>query len=100
MAISSRYWAITRIPVRGCLPSSRRIVCSVSQGLGEQDVKIGAVAFFTTCSMAPAPLARALDERGFESLWVPEHTHTPSSRRSDYPASGGLVQAYYELMDP
>jgi probable F420-dependent oxidoreductase len=56
--------------------------------------------FFTTDSMQPAPLARAMEERGFESLWVPEHTHIPSSRKSDYPASGGLVRAYYELMDP
>ncbi len=63
-------------------------------------MKIGAVMFFTTESMQPAPLARAMEERGFESLWVPEHTHIPSSRKSDYPASGGLVRAYYELMDP
>src|SRR3982074_3514575 len=63
-------------------------------------MKIGAVMFFTTDSMQPAPLGRALEERGFESLWVPEHTHIPSSRRSAYPASGGLVRAYYEIMDP
>ncbi len=63
-------------------------------------MKIGAVMFFTTASMQPAPLARAMEERGFESLWVPEHTHIPSSLRSAYPASGGLVRAYYELMDP
>ena len=63
-------------------------------------MKIGAVMFFTTDSMQPAPLARAMEERGFESLWVPEHTHIPSSRKSSYPASGGLVRAYYELMDP
>ncbi len=63
-------------------------------------MKIGAVMFFTTGSMQPALLARAMEERGFESLWVPEHTHIPSSRKSNYPASGGLVQAYYELMDP
>jgi alkanesulfonate monooxygenase SsuD/methylene tetrahydromethanopterin reductase-like flavin-dependent oxidoreductase (luciferase family) len=50
--------------------------------------------------MQPAPLGRALEERGFESLWVPEHTHIPSSLRSAYPASGGLVRAYYEIMDP
>ena len=43
---------------------------------------------------------RALEERGFESLWVPEHTHIPSSLGSAYPASGGLQQAYYEIMDP
>jgi probable F420-dependent oxidoreductase len=63
-------------------------------------MKIGAVMFFTTDSMQPAPLARAMEERGFESLWVPEHTHIPSSLKSAYPASGGLVRAYYELMDP
>ena len=63
-------------------------------------MKIGAVMFFTAQSMQPAPLGLALEERGFESLWVPEHTHIPSSRRSAYPASGGLVRAYYELMDP
>ena len=56
-------------------------------------MKIGAVMFFTTDSMQPAPLARAMEERGFESLWVPEHTHIPSSLRSAYPASGGLVRA-------
>jgi probable F420-dependent oxidoreductase len=63
-------------------------------------MKIGAVMFFTTDSMQPAPLARALEDRGFESLWVPEHTHIPSSLKSAYPASGGLVRAYYELLDP
>ncbi|MBV8191543.1 MAG: LLM class F420-dependent oxidoreductase [Alphaproteobacteria bacterium] len=63
-------------------------------------MKIGAVMFFTAQSMRPAPLAEALEARGFESLWVPEHTHIPSSRNSAYPAAGGLVQAYYELMDP
>jgi probable F420-dependent oxidoreductase len=63
-------------------------------------MKIGGVMFFTTASMQPAPLAQAMEERGFESLWVPEHTHIPSSLKSAYPASGGLVRAYYELMDP
>ena len=63
-------------------------------------MKIGAVMFFTTESMQPAPLARALEERGFESLWVPEHTHIPSSRKTAYPAGGGLIRAYYDIMDP
>lgn len=63
-------------------------------------MKIGAVMFFTADSMHPAALGRALEERGFESLWVPEHTHIPSAGNSRYPASGGLVRAYYEIMDP
>lgn len=63
-------------------------------------MKIGAVMFFTTDSMHPAALGRALEERDFESLWVPEHTHIPSSRKSPYPAGGGLIRPYYEIMDP
>src|SRR4051794_27215860 len=67
---------------------------------GRRAMKIGAVMFFTADSMHPAALGRALEERGFESLWVPEHTHIPSALGSAYPATGGLQQAYYEIMDP
>ena len=63
-------------------------------------MKIGAVMFFTTDSMRPAPLAKELEARGFESLWVPEHTHIPSSRKTQYPAGGGLIRPYYDIMDP
>ena len=52
-------------------------------------MKIGAVMFFTTDSMRPAPLAKELEERGFESLWVPEHTHIPPrARRTTRRAAG------------
>ena len=63
-------------------------------------MKIGAVMFFTTDSMRPAPLAQELEKRGFESLWVPEHTHIPSSRKTPYPAGGPLIRPYYNIMDP
>jgi probable F420-dependent oxidoreductase len=63
-------------------------------------MKIGAVMFFTADSMHPAALGRALEERGFESLWVPEHTHIPSTRKTAYPAGGGLIRPYYDIMDP
>ncbi len=63
-------------------------------------LKIGAVMFFTTYSMPPAELGQALEERGFESLWVPEHTHIPSSRTTPYPAGGPLIRPYYDIMDP
>jgi probable F420-dependent oxidoreductase len=63
-------------------------------------MKIGAVMFFTAESMQPAALGRALEERGFESLWVPEHTHIPLTRSSDYPGGGPLPRPYYDLYDP
>ena len=63
-------------------------------------MKIGAVMFFTTASMQPAPLARAMEERGFEALWVSEHTHIPSTRKTPYPAGGPLIRPYYDIMDP
>ncbi|MDO9714185.1 LLM class F420-dependent oxidoreductase [Paracraurococcus lichenis] len=63
-------------------------------------LKIGAVMFFTTYSLQPAELGPMLEERGFESLWVPEHTHIPSSRKTQYPAGGALIRPYYDIMDP
>src|ERR1700712_1269661 len=63
-------------------------------------MKIGAVMFFTTDSMQPAALGRALEDRGFESLWVPEHTHVPSTRSTQYPGGGALPRPYYDIYDP
>ena len=63
-------------------------------------LKIGAVMFFTAESMQPEELAPLLEKRGFESLWVPEHTHIPSSRKTPYPAGGPLIRPYYEIYDP
>jgi probable F420-dependent oxidoreductase len=61
---------------------------------------VGAAMFFTEYSMMPDALGRALEARGFESVWAPEHSHVPSSRRSR-PASGGeLGRQYYDVMDP
>ena len=60
----------------------------------------GGAMFFTEYSMSAMELARALEERGFESVWAPEHSHIPSSRLSQ-PASGGeLGKQYYDVMDP
>ncbi|GGG51834.1 LLM class F420-dependent oxidoreductase [Caldovatus sediminis] len=63
-------------------------------------MKIGAAMFFTDYSMAPGELARALEERGFESVWAPEHSHIPLSRRSPFPAGGEIPKQYYDVMDP
>ncbi len=48
----------------------------------------------------PAELARALEERGFESLWYGEHSHIPCSRKTPYPAGGEMPAPYYNMMDP
>ena len=61
---------------------------------------IGAAMFFTDYSMAPGELAKALEERGFESLWAPEHSHIPLSRKSPFPSGGDLPKKYYDAMDP
>jgi probable F420-dependent oxidoreductase len=66
----------------------------------EDNMKIGVGLFPTEYSMRPAPLGRALEQRGFESLFVVEHTHIPASRRTPYPAGGPLPSIYWESYEP
>lgn len=63
-------------------------------------MKFGVAIFFTDYSISPTVLARALEERGFDSLWCPEHSHIPTSRLSEWPQQGELPQKYYDVMDP
>jgi probable F420-dependent oxidoreductase len=63
-------------------------------------MEFGAAIFFTDYSIGPAALGRALEERGFESLWAPEHSHIPLSRQSPFPQGGDLPKKYYDVMDP
>ncbi len=60
----------------------------------------GVTIFPTEYAIRPDELARALEERGFESLFVPEHTHIPVSRRTPYPAGGELPREYSHCHDP
>jgi probable F420-dependent oxidoreductase len=65
------------------------------------EMEIGAAIFFTDYSMAPTDLAVALEERGFDSLWVAEHSHIPAARRFSHPAGeAALTKEYYDVMDP
>jgi len=48
----------------------------------------------------PAEVARMAEERGFESLLFPEHTHIPASRETPYPAGGDLPDEYRHTIDP
>jgi probable F420-dependent oxidoreductase len=56
--------------------------------------------FPTDYSVGPGEFARMVEERGFESLFYPEHTHIPASRRTPYPAGGELPREYSHLLDP
>jgi probable F420-dependent oxidoreductase len=59
------------------------------------------VSYFPTDeSIEPAALARLAEERGFESVFVTEHTHIPASRETPYPAGGELPREYSRIYDP
>jgi probable F420-dependent oxidoreductase len=61
---------------------------------------VGAFYFPTDYGMNPGDLARALEERGFESLFFCEHTHIPISRRTPFPSGGELPRRYKHTHDP
>ena len=63
-------------------------------------MKFSASMFFTDYSMGPAELARALEARGFEALWAPEHSHIPLTRKTPFIFGGELPKKYYDVMDP
>ena len=60
----------------------------------------GALIFPTDYAIQPVPLARALEARGFESLFVSEHTHIPASRHSPWPGGAELPREYWHCHDP
>lgn len=61
---------------------------------------IGAAMFFTDYSITALVLGRALEERGFESLWAPEHSHIPVGTQSSFPLWDAIPKKYYDVMDP
>ena len=63
-------------------------------------LKFGVSMFFTDYAIAPRDLGIALEQRGFESVWAPEHSHIPLSRKTPFPAGGDLPKKYYDAMDP
>lgn len=60
----------------------------------------GIASFPTDQSIAPDELAQMAEERGFESVFFPEHTHIPASRETPYPAGGELPEEYRRIIDP
>jgi probable F420-dependent oxidoreductase len=63
-------------------------------------VQLGFSTMNTPEDVAPDALARALEERGYDSLWIGEHSHIPVSRKTPYPAGGEIPPQYLRMMDP
>ncbi len=61
---------------------------------------LGVTIFLTDQSIGPMELAREVEDRGFTSLWLPEHTHIPTSRRTPAPAGEPLAEEYKRSLDP
>jgi probable F420-dependent oxidoreductase len=62
-------------------------------------MKFGVLTFFTDETIGVDTLARELENRGYESVWVPEHTHIPTSRTTPYPG-GEIPREYLRVLDP
>lgn len=63
-------------------------------------MKAGVSIFVTDYSIQPVELAVELEARGFESVWLPEHSHIPLSRTSPWPGGADLPKHYYDTYDP
>lgn len=62
-------------------------------------MKFGVAMFATDYAIRPDDLARECEARGFESVWFPEHTHIPASRKSPWPMGGDLPKDYWHTHD-
>ncbi len=64
------------------------------------DVRFGIATFVTDEGIRPAALGRASEERGFDSVFLAEHSHIPARRETPYPGGGDLPRVYYRTLDP
>src|SRR5437899_12278277 len=64
-------------------------------------MRYGVTMFMTDLTIGPVELARAVEERGLRSLYVPEHTHIPTSRKTPPPTGDAeLHDEYKRTLDP
>ena len=64
------------------------------------NVGIGVLTFITDEGIGPVQLGAALEERGFESLFLAEHSHIPVNAQPPYPLGGPIPRKYYRSLDP
>lgn len=63
-------------------------------------MRIGVTAFLSDRSMRPDEMAREVEARGFDAMYVPEHTHIPVSRKTPAPMGEPLPEQYHRALDP
>jgi probable F420-dependent oxidoreductase len=63
-------------------------------------VKFGVATFITDEGVSPRRLGAAVEERGFNSLVVTEHSHIPVAFEEPYPGAGELPRVYHRTLDP
>ncbi len=63
-------------------------------------MRIGVFYFPSDYGIEPGELGAALEERGYDSLFVCEHTHIPVSRKTPFPGGGELPKRYIHTHDP
>ena len=63
-------------------------------------MRFGFLAVNSAIGIGPGRLASEVEARGYESVWMPEHSHIPTSRRTPYPAGGELPDGYLHMMNP
>jgi probable F420-dependent oxidoreductase len=63
-------------------------------------MRFGYLSLNDLAGIRPDALARELEDRGYDSVWMPEHSHIPSGRQTPYPGGGDLPDGYWHMMDP
>jgi probable F420-dependent oxidoreductase len=63
-------------------------------------MKIGYTTMNTPADIAPRILGPLLEDAGFDSIWIGEHSHIPVSRTTPYPTGGDMPWQYTTMMDP
>jgi probable F420-dependent oxidoreductase len=67
--------------------------------MGEK-MGVGVLTFITDQGIGPVELGQALEQRGFESLFLAEHSHIPVDAMTPYPMGGPIPEKYYRTLDP
>src|SRR5580658_649587 len=81
-------------------PTLSRWERGIERLIWRSEMRVGVFYFPVHYGIEPAELGRALEERGYESLFVCEHTHIPVSRRTPFPSGGELPKRYVHTHDP